>query len=110
MEFIDPFDCALAKDGLPAVFTLNHEGVLQFDLVRSRDFRRQNPGPYHKAWVHCVLIDHATLWPQYILITSPELALRHERANIQRFGSYEDAIRYLEQKKQSLYGAPDDKR
>ena len=110
MEFIDPFDYALAKDGLPAVFTLNHEGVLQFDLVRSRDFRRQNPPPYRKGWLHCVLVDHATSWPQYALITSPNLATRHERASIHQFDAYEDAIRYVKIKKEDLYGRSEDKK
>ena len=92
MEFIDPFDLALAEEGVPSLFTLNHEGVLQLDLIRTRDFRRQNVGPYIKGWVHCVLVDKATGWPQYALATSPELVLRHERADIVPCSSYEKAL------------------
>ena len=103
MEFIDPFDQTLAQAGIPAIFTLNHEGVLQFDLVRTRDFCRQNPGPYTSVWMHSVMVDRATGWPQYVLATSPELILEHERAAIHLFDSYHTAIEEVLRKKQSLY-------
>ena len=109
MEFIDPFDFALAKEGVPSVFTLNHEGVLQLDLIRSRDFRRQNVGPYKKGWVHCVLIDRATNWPQYALLTSPNIANKHARADIYQFSSYDECLEYVAAEKEQLYSSLDEK-
>ncbi|MAA80154.1 MAG: hypothetical protein CL916_12950 [Deltaproteobacteria bacterium] len=103
MEFLDDFDERLAKEGPPSVFTLNYEGCLQFDLLRSRDIARQNPNAKRHEWCHCVYVDHETLWPQYVLCTSPELCQRHERASIFRFESYAEAILYMEEKKQVVY-------
>jgi len=103
MEFLDPFDERLAKEGPPAIFTLNHEGCLQFDLLRSRDITRQNPNPQKKEWCHCVYIDSATGWPQYILSTSPDLCLHHQRAKIIRCASYEAALSYVQVCKTELY-------
>ena len=93
MEFIDTFDEHLAKTGPPAIFTLNHEGRIQFDLFRSRDISRQNPGAQLMEWCHCVYIDQSTQWPQYVLATSPQLCVRHERARIEILDSYEQALK-----------------
>ena len=103
MEFLDQFDEILAKEGPPAVFTLNYEGSLQFDLLRSRDILRQNPNPKTKEWCHCVLIDHSTGWPQYVLLTSPDLCVCHERASITQFATYQEALAYVEVCKIRLY-------
>ena len=103
MEFLDDYDEMLAKVGPPAIFTLNYEGCLQFDLLRSRDITRQNPNPQKKEWCHCVYVDKATGWPQYILSTSPDLCRSHQRATIVRCSSYEDAIAYMNESKRILY-------
>ena len=103
MEFIDPFDQALAETGIPGIFTFNHEMVLQFDLIRTRDFRRQNPGPYQRTWVHCVLVDRETSWPQYVLATAPELVRIHERAEIFIYETSAEALLAVERKKKRLY-------
>lgn len=103
MEFVDSFDKSLAQEGPPAVFTLNHEGELELDLVRSRDFCRQNPGPYTKGWVHCVLIDKHTQWAQYALLSSPDIAIRHERASITQFESFDQCLQYVKEKREELY-------
>lgn len=103
MEFLDIFDEILAKEGPPCVFTLNYEGCLQFDLLRSRDILRQNPNPIKKEWCHCVLIDHETKWPQYVLFTSPDLCKTHARSKIQRFSSFDEAIAYVGKIKKLLY-------
>ena len=102
MEFIDIFDERLAKSGPPAIFTLNHEGRLQFDLFRSRDISRQNPNASELHWCHCVYIDHKTQWPQYILATSPQLCVQHERARIEILKTYELAqtrVRVLKERR-----------
>ena len=103
MEFLDEYDERLAKEGPPGIFTLNYEGCLQFDLLRSRDVSRQNPNAQKREWCHCVYIDHETLWPQYVLCTSPDLCKRHERASIVRFASYEDALHQLNTMKLAAY-------
>lgn len=103
MEFLDIFDEILAKDGPPAVFTLNYEGCLQFDLLRSRDMLRQNPHTKTKSWCHCVAIDNSTGWPQYLLLTSPDLCTHHERASFTIFSSYEEALSFVDTCKRELY-------
>ena len=103
MEFLDDYDKMLAEKGPPAIFTLNYEGCLQFDLFRSRDITRQNPNPQKREWCHCVYIDTATGWPQYLLSTSPDLCVQHQRAEIIRCASYEDAIAHVAKCKQALY-------
>ena len=54
MEFLDEFDERLANEGPPGIFTLNFEGCLQFDLLRTRDISRQNPNAQTREWCHCV--------------------------------------------------------
>ena len=103
MDFVDTFDQKMAEEGPPAVFTLNHEGELELDVVRSRDFCRQNPGPYKKGWVHCVLIDKSTGWAQYALLSSPDISINHERASIIKFETFEQSIQHAKEKREELY-------
>lgn len=103
MEFLDDFDERLAKEGPPCVFTMNYEGCLQFDLLRTRDIARQNPNATRKEWCHCVFVDDETKWPQYVLCTSPELCIRHERSSITRFSSFDEALQYERAQKLKLY-------
>ena len=56
MEFLDEFDERLANEGPPGIFTLNFEGCLQFDLLRTRDISRQNPNAQTQEWCHCCLL------------------------------------------------------
>ena len=91
-EFIDELDHAMAHEGPAGIFTLNHDSLLALDLVRSRDFRTQNQGPFPIQWCHCVLVDGATQWPQYALITSPALTQQHSRAEIHVFTSQAEAL------------------
>ena len=103
MVFTDPFDEELATSGPAAVFTLTHEGELQLNLFRSRELRRQNHPPFPLSLCHCVLVDQATRWPQYALITSPALCVRHERAIITKCASYEEALQMVDDVKQKYY-------
>ena len=103
MEFLDEFDERLAREGPPAVFALNFEGCLEFDLFRSRDISRQNPNAVSRDWCHCVYIDNDTSWPQYLLCTSSDLCKHHDRASIVLFPSFEQALSYVEEKKQQLF-------
>ena len=103
MIFADPFDEALAKSGPAALFTLSHQGELRVDVMKSRELWRQNQGPFLVEACHCVLIDHETNWPQYALITSPQLCIRHERASIERYPAYEEALQAVEQYKKAYY-------
>ena len=40
VKFADPFDYELATSGPAGLFTFTHDGELQFDLFRTRDWRR----------------------------------------------------------------------
>jgi len=102
-EFMDEFDHAIAHEGPAAIFTLNHDALLSLDPNRSRDFRTQNQGPYPIKWCHCVLVDGATQWPQYALITSPALTEKHSRAKIHVFPSQAEAIAAKEDWLDKLY-------
>jgi len=103
MLFTDPFDEELANTGPASLFTLSHDGELQIDVMRTRELRRQHQGPFPKEHCHCVLIDQATQWPQYALLTSPGLCAPHERGSIVRYASYEEALRVVEECKQEYY-------
>ena len=81
--FADPFDHDLAVSGPPGLFTLSHEGEVQFDLFRTRDWRRRfgtNQSAPEVTWNHCVCIDSETKWPIYVLITATELVCSDEKS------------------------------
>ncbi len=103
MIFTDPFDEEMAKQGPAALFVLTHDLELQLDLFKTRELRRQNNPPFPFEHCHCVLIDHATKWPQYALITSAALCIHHDRATIKRFESYDDAIKAVNSFKSEYY-------
>ena len=102
LDFIEDFDRLLAESGPPAVFTINQEGVLQLDPMRTRDFRKQNGPPFHHEACHCLLVDHATGWPQYALITSSGLC-SHPRAHVFRFSNEAAALSALADRKEQFY-------
>ena len=102
LGFIEDFDRILAETGPPAVFTINQEGVLQLDPMRTRDFRKQNSPPFHHEACHCVLVDHATGWPQYALITSPGLC-SNPRAEVKRFPDEAAALGEVAARKEQFY-------
>jgi hypothetical protein len=103
MQFSDPFDQILAEQGPAAIFTLSYQGELQIDLMRTRDLRRQNTPPFPIEYCHCLVIDSATKWPQYALITSSHLCRNFERGVIQVCSSFEEAIQMVSQAKQEFY-------
>jgi hypothetical protein len=103
MIYTDPFDEEMANLGPAAIFTLTHEMELQVDVFRTRELRRQNTPPFTFEQCHCVLIDHKTKWPQYVLITSAALCVNHERATIVRFNSFEEAIEAMDSMKSEYY-------
>ena len=102
LDFIDDFDRDLAEGGPPAIFTINNEGVLQLDPMRTRDFRKQNTPPFRSGTCHCVLVDHATGWPQYALITSAGLS-RNTRAEVLQFPDPATALAEVRRRKEKLY-------
>ncbi len=104
-EFISELDEEVANHGPAAVFTLNHEGSLQLDILRSRDFRSQNSPPYPLSPkpLHCVLVDESTGWPQYALITSTNLCQNHSRAQILVFEEEDAALAEIEVLKRKVW-------
>lgn len=104
LEFSDVFDRALAQNGPAAIFTFSHEGELRVDVLRTRNFwQRCEAEPSEIEWCHCVLIDKATGWPQYALLTSPALCIEHETTVVRRTDSFDDAMIQVESEKQKVF-------
>ena len=101
--FVDAFDEELAKKGPAAVFTVDHEGYLRVDVMRTRDFWNHHHPPFFLEDCHCVLRDRSTGWPQYALITSPELCQQHSRADIVRYPDQSSALVALEMLKKEVF-------
>ncbi len=102
--FTDDFDAQLAETGPPGLFTMNHDGELQFDLFRTRDWRRrfwseEDKGSNTLEFCHCVCIDATTQWPMYVLITSAQLVQSDERTTTERLKDYASAQRRLSELK-----------
>ena len=100
---MNDLDAAIGASGIAALFVLNHDGLLQLDLMRSRDFRRYNPGPWLSGLTHAMLVDHGTGWPQYVLFTSPGLAQSHPRLDIHLFDDEYSALAAVEEEKERVY-------
>ena len=97
IPFRDPFDQLLVEQGPPAVFTVDSEGELQLDPMRTRDcWSRLPPAarPDH-GLCHCLFRDRATGYVQYILVTSPALCETHPRADIRRYADQKAALDVL---------------
>ena len=98
-----PFDKFMAEEGPAAIFTLDHDGNLNMDVVRSRDFWQINQPPFPRGDCHCLLRDRQTGWPQYALITSPQLCVTHPRADIEIFADQDSALLAVAEAKQELF-------
>ena len=106
MKFADPFDLDLAQNGPPGLFTLSHDGELQFDLFRTRNWRRRfltSEKALTASWNHCVCIDTQTHWPMYVLITARELVCSDTLTITKVFDSAEDALTHIKKLKTTLY-------
>ena len=109
MKFADPYDFDLAQTGPAGLFTLTHEGELQFDLFRTRDWRRRflmNDVTLEMSWNHCVCIDTQTQWPMYVLMTANELVCSDQHTTTKSFDTAEHALLHLEELKSILYKSP----
>ncbi len=95
IPFRDTFDAVQAEHGPPAMFTVDAEGEIQVDLVRTRDgWQRLDVVPEYGV-CHCLFRDRATGFVQYILVTSPQLCADHPRADITRFPDQPAALAAL---------------
>jgi len=105
MTFADPYDQQLAEQGPAGLFTFTHDGELQFDLFRTRDWRRRfaKYARMSVVWNHCVCTDVATGWPMYVLITGNELVCSDERTVTVSFETLEAALEYVAVLKKDLY-------
>ena len=103
LPFVDVFDEELAKSGLPAMFSINHEGFLSFDLLRTRSLWVLNEGPYDLKNCHCMLVDNETGWPQYALITSPGLTRQHPSFELISFATQDAALKAVASRKNTLF-------
>ncbi|MDP6931748.1 MAG: hypothetical protein QGG40_02485 [Myxococcota bacterium] len=95
LQFTDPFDSTLATRGPPAVFTIDADGELRLDAMRSRNAWESVDGPPELEACHCLFRDRATGWVQYVLVTSPALCREHARAEIVRYPSQAQALEAL---------------
>lgn len=85
--FADTFDGAVARAGVPALFTVDARGALRLDPDRTRDaWSRLDAPPAREAALYLVR-DRATGWVQLMLSTSPALVEGHPRADAARYPS-----------------------
>jgi hypothetical protein len=101
LPFRDPFDQAMAGQGPPAVYTVDHKGQLGLNVERTRHAWQLAGGDLSSGVCHCLYRDHATGFVTYVLATSPGLCAAHPRADIARFDSEELALAAL-----AALGAP----
>ena len=68
-SLLDDYDEMLAKEGPPAIFTsIMKDAYSLIVRVAISPVNIQSA----REWCHCVYIDTATGWPQYVLCTSPD--------------------------------------
>ena len=103
MKFMSSFDKTLSEIGPPALFRLSHEEELFVDVMRSRDLYRQNDPPYALELCHCMIVDFETQWPQYALITSPNLFEAYAQGSVVRYATYSLAREAVAQQKVVFY-------
>lgn len=104
--FTDDFDEMMASQGPVGLFTLTHEGELQFDLFRTRDWKRRfhsNMSESIIQWCHCVMVDSATGWPMYCLLNSPDLVGSDERTTTTVYSDFHSAQIGLASKKEDFF-------
>jgi hypothetical protein len=95
LNFADPFDALLARDGPPAIFTTTSDGELKLDLFRTRDAWQRVSGEASHEICHCLFRDDATGFVQYVLATSLELVRDSPRATVARFPTEAEALDVL---------------
>ena len=106
VNFADAFDRILAISGPSGLFTLTHDGCMQFDLFRTRDWRRRFckvDDASEISWNHCVCIDSETKWPLYVLMTADVLVCSDERTLTRVFDTMGLALQYVAEQKAALY-------
>jgi len=107
VKFADPFDEKLARIGPSALFTQTHEGLLQFDLFRTREWRRrfctEDDVVTNTSFCHCVCIDRTTQWPLYVLLTSKALVASDDRTKTTQYSSMKEALLKVAELKRALF-------
>ena len=100
------FDRELATSGPAGLFTFTHEQELQFDLFRTRDWRRRflkEEEVVEVSWNHCVCIDSETNWPIYVLMTADVLVRSDSHTQTTVFETMQMALAYVQEQKSFLY-------
>jgi hypothetical protein len=92
MDWRSPFDEEMATNGPPAVFTVDAKGRLGVDEARTRETWCRVGGMPERGECHCLFMDTATGWVQYVLVTSEDLCRDHPRASIEHFESEQQAL------------------
>jgi len=92
VEFCNPFDEQLARQGPAGVFMLDPEGAWRFEANWSRDAWQRSPGPHDLGWRFVLLRDRHTGFVQLALATSPNLLAEHPRSDVRQFAALEEAL------------------
>ncbi|MFT5683326.1 MAG: hypothetical protein ACI8RZ_004257 [Myxococcota bacterium] len=95
IPFRDPFDRIQAERGPPSMFTVDTDGLLGMDLVRTHTGWQDLETVPEYGVCHCLFRDRATGFVQYILVTSPEICADHPRADITRYPDQPAALAAL---------------
>ena len=122
MNWTSAFDEVQCHLGIPSVFTCNHEGELQLDVKRTRDFHKHNPHwllsinknveqrhTTKNVQQHLIAIDKATYIPQYIIV-STELYCEHPRFQFVSCLDFEQAQIALQQYKEDAFSQHKERR
>jgi hypothetical protein len=89
--FCSPFDSLLAREGPPAVFLRDPEGLLRFDAEWTRDAYSRAPSPARGArWG--LARDRDSGYVQAVFTTSPELLATHPRLEFRAYPTREEAL------------------
>lgn len=98
MNWTSEFDEFQCDFGTPSVFSLTHEGEIQLDVKRTRDFYKHNEhwilkrrSPNQKNEIqHVIAIDNRTHIPQYLLISTQD-SCDHPHFELIECTSYEQS-------------------
>jgi hypothetical protein len=101
MQYCNPFDEALARDGAPAIFLRDREGMLRFDETWTRHAWGREAGPHAHGWTWLLLRDRATGYVTVVLATSPTLMPSHPRCDVREVADRDAAEAQL-----AAYGSP----
>lgn len=88
-DFCSPFDAALAKSGVGAVFLVDREGALRFDSEWTRDAWGRAEATGDPTWA--LVRDRGSGHVQVVFVTRGELLSDHPRLQVRTCASADEA-------------------